>query len=300
MFVIARTVVLAAALSMLVAATSPMHTAAATRASGGPPYTVADPAGDSGTAPDITGLDINADDSGQATFGVDVPIVATDTTSIVSVFIDADRNPATGDPNSFAADYEIDSYQADHTFSIEMWDSGSATWIEDPNYSTVSVNYDSTGVSFSINRSDLGGASKIGVFATSITSDTAYGPGQYDELPNTGTTLFDLSPMTLSVATFKSVWIKGATTQLVFALIAKRSDSGSYVSGTDGKLSCTATIAGKKIPVGTSGFVTAQQIAVGTCVWKLAKKYKGKTIRGTVTVTVGDRTISRSAFGKVP
>ena len=106
--------------------------------------------------------------------------------------------------------------------------------------------------------------------------------------------------MSLSVATFKSVWIKGGTTQLVFALIVKRSDSGSYVSETDGKLTCTATIAGKKIPVGTSGFLTTQQIPVGTCVWRLAKKYKGKTVRGTVTVTVGDRTISRSAVGKVP
>ncbi len=301
MFVIVRTVVLAAALSMLVAATSSSHAAAATIAAGGaPPFTVTDPSGDSGTAPDITGLDISADATGQATISVDAPVVATDTTSIVSIFIDADRNTATGDPQSFGADYEVDSYQEDHTFSIEKWDSGSAGWVDDPTYSTLSVNYASTGITFSINRSDLGGASKIGVFAQSIASATAYGPGQYDEIPNSGTTPFDLSPLTLAVATFKSAWVKSGGTQLLFALVVKRSDSGGLVSGTDGKLTCTATIAGKKVPVTVSGFLTSQQIPVGTCVWKLSKKLKGKTIRGTVTVMVGDQTVSRSAYGKIP
>lgn len=301
MFVVARTVVLAAAVSLLVAATSPMHVGAATLASGGPAFTVADPTGDSGTAPDLTGLDISADDSGQATFNVDVPIVATDTTSVVSVLIDADRNSATGDPNALGADYEMDSYQEDHSYSFEKWDSASGGWVSDDTHPTLDVTYGSGGVTFSINRSDIGGASKIGVFALSLTSDTAFGPGQVDELPNTGTTLFDLSPLSLSVATFKSGWVRnGATTQLVFALVVKRSDSATYVSESDAKVACRASIAGKAIPVLTSGFLTTHQIPVGTCVWSLGKKLKGKTIRGTVTVSLGSKTITRTAVGKIP
>ena len=51
-------------------------------------------------------------------------------------------------------------------------------------------------------------------------------------------------------------------------------------------MTCTATVAGKHIPAAHKGAVAN---GIATCVWPLPKKDKGKTIRGTITLTVRAR-----------
>jgi hypothetical protein len=296
LFGAARFVAIVGLLMVLPAATTTSHARAMTRAGNGGAYTVTDPTGDAGDAPDISSLQMSADDTGLATFDVAVPIASTDTSSIISLFIDSDHNSATGDPNSLGTDYEIDSYQQDHSFSVEHWDSTQNQWVDASSLSTVAVSWDATGITFQINRSELGNASNIGVLVQSVTSDAAYGPGHFDNLPNNGTVAFNLSPLTLNVAAAKTVATKGA---FVLTMLVKRSDSGGFVSGTDGTLTCKATVAGKTIPVAVSGFITTSNLPIATCAWHAAAKYKGKVYRATMTIAVGTKTVSKTVTGKV-
>jgi hypothetical protein len=65
-----------------------------------------DPAGDSGTAPDITRVEVTADAARRFTFGVSLPNRASglEANELLLVFLDTDRNSSTGD---LGGDYRI-------------------------------------------------------------------------------------------------------------------------------------------------------------------------------------------------
>src|SRR5881392_3413561 len=84
-------------------------------------YTYTDAAGDSGTAPDISTVQIGSDDDGLIVIRIAAPNLPTDTSSVTSVFIDADESTTTGDPNASGADYEIDSSNSDEAFYFTHW-----------------------------------------------------------------------------------------------------------------------------------------------------------------------------------
>jgi hypothetical protein len=97
-------------LSVLAVALAPAATAASTnggalRASGSKQY--ADPAGDSGAAADVTSVEVSHTDDGKIRFAIALGNrEALNPTEFVTVFIDTDRNDATG-PGPGGTDYVL-------------------------------------------------------------------------------------------------------------------------------------------------------------------------------------------------
>jgi hypothetical protein len=109
--------------------------AALVLAPGATPGTYADKSGDSGSAGDITGIQVAADKaSGQMIFRVEGSNLSTSPNDLTILFIDSDANPATGQVSLVGADYvfAID----DTTYEFDHWNG--SDWVETPN-STVRV-----------------------------------------------------------------------------------------------------------------------------------------------------------------
>src|SRR6266852_8657837 len=102
-----------------------------------------------------------------------------------------------------------------------------------------------------------------------------------------------LTPATLSVAALKTspTPTKSGKT-FVASLAANESDTNGPVDS--GTVACSATVAGKHL--------TAKQHrvanGVATCAWLLPKGVKG-TVKGTVSLTVKGKTVSRNFSTKV-
>ena len=96
-----------AALFVVLAATPAIALGSSTRALANS-ASYPDSIGEDALAPDITGTTITNDDSGNLAFQIAIsnrPALTPD--MVVLVFLDTDQNTATGDPQSFGADYAI-------------------------------------------------------------------------------------------------------------------------------------------------------------------------------------------------
>jgi hypothetical protein len=114
-----------------------------------------DPTGDSGAAPDITGLAVVGDESsGQITFQISEsnPTAAD---SITELDIDSDANPATGDAGSRGADYAFQIDPTAHSFGFFHWNG--VDWVTTA-YATVRITASANGFSISVNKSEIGNA----------------------------------------------------------------------------------------------------------------------------------------------
>ena len=293
--VITRRPTLALLVATLAALTLALPAAARTAAgSNDGAIAFADPAGDAGGAPDIRAVEISSTRAGVATFRVDVPVVATDRTSLIGVAVDADDDTGTGDPAWGGADYKLESYQDDHSYAVERWDASTAAWVDDVAASTVDVSWDSTGIDFSINRRELGNAGTVDVFAFSYASFAAPQDAYGDIAPDTGADTFDLSPLELSAALFRTTPAR-AGSLFGLVLVSRRSDTGDYVGADSGAtVSCAATGAGRRLGTLYSRFLTAKQVPSGACAWKLDRRLKSKVLTATIRVMLDGRSLVRT------
>jgi len=251
-----------------------------------------DPGGDSAGAPDITGMTFRTTAAGQVTIRVGV-VLPSDAETILSVYIDTDNNPSTGapDPELLGADYVLDDFHKEHAWDAERWDSGSAKWVDVTNERDTNVVVDDTGVTFTLPGSELQNATKVNVFAVSLLIDSngdvvqTNGKDAIDWAPDTSGYSVDLSPLSLHPAFAKQSAAKaGATFTMSFA--ATRSDSGAYVTGTDGGTdSCVAKLGGKPLAAASQGFLTSGSVPSGVCTFRLAKTARGKPLVVTMTIT---------------
>ena len=261
-------------------------------ATGGGGIVITDPAGDSGTAPDITGLDVGVDGNGLATFKVDVPLPTSDTASTVYVYIDADNNPGTGSPIESGADYVFAHYQSDLTYDFYAWNSTAHDFDSVSDFSTISAKHDTSGVTFVINRSRLSNASQINVFARSVPSENP-NDTHFDRAPNGGTTSFDLTPFTLDVVAFHAGTVK-AGGRLTITMAAKQSDNGTYAD----TVTCKLTSGSTSLHALMSTVLTVNGVPTGTCIWSIAKKLKGKTLHPSITESSQGRSVTKTAVVK--
>ena len=252
---------------------------------GGGSMSIADRAGDSHGAPDITGLTISVSDSGQATFRVAAKLLAGSKDGVVSVYIDADNNASTGSPADGGADFVFAHYQSDLTWNLYRWDTNASAWAPVADMSTVSAKHDTSGVTFSASRKVLGDASHIRVFAKTAGAVSQVGSG--DRAPNTGWASFDLAPFTLKAAGFHAAETGG---QLTLTMAATRSDDGNYAN----TVTCALTAAGSPLHA-RAAVLTANGVPTGTCVWTIAKTLKGKTLRASITESSEGRSVTKTA-----
>jgi hypothetical protein len=266
--------------------------------------TFADPAGDAvGGAPDITGLTATVDETrGVVTFRLAV-VVSETVATMVSLYLDEDRNASTGDPELGGADVVVDDFHEEHSYGFSRWDAAAQKWVRADGGPDLGVSVDSTGVTFTIDRSDLGGSTRAYVFASAALVDDkdawVQQDGRYaaDWAPDQDAFDVPLHQISLSTAAFKTSRAK-AGSSFSLALAAAR-DGGGYVDPTDGGEFCSATIAGKKIAVAAQGFLTSKGIPVAVCSWRLGRATAGKAFRASVTITSGGATLTHTVSTKI-
>jgi hypothetical protein len=255
-------------------------------------YTFRDTEGDQGAAPDITGLEVCSDNTGLVTFHLEVTL--TDKAGVYDVFVDSDDNVTTGENRVNGADYLFETDQATNGSWFMRWNSGSKHW-EDAPATTLQVEYADDGLVIRVNRSELGNATKIRVGAQSMGARDANGYGDGDLAPNkTPLFKYDLSPLELTTSNYAARWVGH---EKVLTMAARRSDTGTFVGGSEGKIDCSAQVGGRVINATQFGFITRNGIPVAECRWSFAKALKGRPGLVSMIISYGGRMLLRqSAF----
>ena len=264
--------------------------------------TFPDSTGENANAPDITSIAVSNDDAGAITFQVNIanrPALTDD--MLIYLFVNADNNAATGDPATFGADDVIQlTNGAVDLFPWAGTDYGPAAQAPSLTYS-----YAATGATIHINAADLGATKQFtfGVVAISGIAVDANGNADFtnaagDSAPDACHGAFSyhvLTTLKLSVVSFTSSPkpAKAAGPFSVGLAVNENDTGGPVASGT---VTCSATIAGKHIPAAHRGSVLN---GIATCAWRLPKAAKGKTIRGTVTLTVKGTSVQRTFSAKI-
>src|SRR4051812_29800946 len=164
---------------LLVAATALAFAAAGSAGAASRAATYNDPAGDSGTAPDITAVQVSDDGSGRITFQAQTP--STDQLGQgqwVALFVDADNNRGTGAAKYAGAEY---LFTRDATgWGFARWNG--SDWDETAPSSTARSSY-AGGAYFSIDRTELGGTSAFTFWLMAVDGDK-WAMGHFDEAPD--------------------------------------------------------------------------------------------------------------------
>lgn len=263
--------------------------------------TFTDPAGDSGSAPDITTVTVANDDAGVLTLTLAVPnrTAFADTDGIRGL-VDTDSNPGTGAPGGW--DYEFGWIQGAAVLS--KWSGAEFDTISAPSFKGAFK--DSTATA-SVALADIGSPTAFNLFVTA----TGDGGDSFPELaPDTGawgySTVATVPPpppppapppppggtkLTASRATVGSAQAGKAFT---VSMTVKDASTKKGVKGTlvcAGKLGRKAIKAARKSSVAKSG--------KATCVWQLPKSSRGKQIKGSIIETYKGAKVSRSFSKRV-
>jgi hypothetical protein len=213
--------------------------------------------------------------------------------------VDSDQNAATGDPQSLGADYVIELDPG----AIGMFQWNGSDYAPAPSQTSLIFAY-ANGATIHVSAADLGktkGFRFAVIAASGVTTDAAgnldFTNIHRDAAPDSGHGFFSYSVLTklvLSVTAFTTS-PKPAKAGRPFSasLAANENDTAGPVQS--GTVACGATIALKRI-VAASHVLTN---GVASCVWRIPKTAKGKTIRGTVTLTVQGVQVTRPFSAKI-
>ena len=260
-----------------------------------------DPGGDAGVGTDITGITVNNDQAGLITIQVASanPIVGN---HAIAVFIDADKNPATGDDGTEAWMFGGPLVGA----AFFSCNSGGCSPTNPPGFSARAASSNAT--EFQFNRSAIGDSAGFNFDVISIsidppnlnfwdiagtyTYDLAFpqcgngkdddGDGKVDaddlgcSSPTDENEADDPVNVRLGQAKAKPASPKAGSMATISAR-ATRVETGQ--APESGRVTCTAAYPGKKLR-GAGSFVSGNAI----CKVKLPATAKGKTVRGTMTL----------------
>jgi hypothetical protein len=258
------------------------------------PATFTDPNGDSGTAPDIANVVVSNDANGQLRFRINVAKLSAPSPVNIVVAIDSDQNEATG---MSGTDYLLVADLSTSSFGAARWNGADFV---DSAAATASANNDSAGITFSINRRDLGNASGLNFWVRAFDGPEPVA-GHFDDAPDQGTwnyTLVSPAQIQLAVVGFLAPKSVKAGKTLTAVMAATRSDTGDLV-GKEGRVQCRATIGGKPLRLLASGFVRVGSQSGAGCAWRVPRNAHRKTIRGSVTIGFQGATVSRQFAAKV-
>jgi hypothetical protein len=251
-------------------------------------------------APDISTVVISNDDAGSVTIQINIsnrPALTPD--MIVVIFLDTDQNSATGDPQLLGADYVIELDPG----SVGLFQWSGTDYVSAASQTSLTYVY-ANGATIHVSASDLGKTKgfKFGVVAISgITTDATGNPDftniHRDAAPDPGHGFFSYSVLTkliLNVTAFTtSPKPAKAGRPFSVSLAANENDTAGPVQ--TGTVACAATIALKRI-IAVSHVVAN---GVASCVWRIPKTAKGKTIRGTITLKVQGVQVTRPFSARI-
>jgi hypothetical protein len=287
-----RTIVLGLALAVLVVTPAiALGGSAGARANS---QTFNDSIGEDATAPDITTTAVSNDDQGNIVFRINVPNRPALTPDMLFlIFIDT--IPNAGDPDSLGADWAIQLESG----GVALFQWNGSDYLFAQSQSSLASVYAATGPTIRINALDLGKAKVMNfvVLAFSgIAIDAAGNPSfanaRDDIAPDAGRGTYAyqvLTTFSLRVVGFTTGPRPAkAGTTFSAGLAATQSDTAGLVA--QGTVTCNARIAGRRVPVRTSRV----RNGVAGCVWSIPGNAGGRTIQGTITLTVQGTQVKRS------
>lgn len=307
---VAAVLTAAAALGLAAAAVTGAAAHVGGKAAASRSASFSDPAGDANGAADVTAVAVSDDPaSGIVQFTLTAngqmaidPALAPE----LDVYIDTDRNPATGSPAGFefpgsppGADYmlfyERTTMNSDGGF--ESWNGTS--WPDLPQSATMSFSRDGDTVTWRLSKSDLGttGGFDFYVCAEIFVGRLAVLVG-LDRAPEVGVWSYALSSPTTTTTTAKTAvkpLIGAPTTMPKKAIAGKRftvvfpvtrSDTGAPL--TSGKMNCDPSVQGKVIRHAESFKNGNARLA-----FTIPNNAKGKLLKVKLTIEYGGRSTTR-------
>lgn len=301
-FVLALAALLCVALpTVALGATRQPQSAASPAAAASNSATFTDSTGEDPQGPDITTIVVSNDDAGTITFRVNVPNRPQFdvNTMLMLMFVDTDSNQATGDPQSFGADYAIQLLGGQ--VLLFKWDG--TTFSLAASQSTLSYSW-AGGATVKINASDLSNTRKLNfdvIVLTGLVIDPTTGAiddtnAHADGAPTVGLYPYDVKvgKATLVVKKFTHKPASPAAGKTFSLLLTTaRSDTKAVLQG--GQVTCVGRAGATKL------VATVHRVAGGAavCTFKIPKTAKGKTFRGTDTIVFEGLKASRSFSGKI-
>jgi hypothetical protein len=253
------------------------------------PATYTDPTGDNGTAPDISSVVVSNDANNQITFRINVVKLVVPSDARVMVAIDSDQNASTG---TSGTDYLLIADLSNNMFGLLVWNG--SDFVDSPS-TTATANYDSTGITFSVNSSELGKTTGLNYWVRTL-QGTTVAPGNHDDGPDAGSWNYQLGPaaaLTLSVELFNASKAKAGKPFAAVITVARSDGALADVSADD--VTCAATVGHQRLAAGSS-------FALGpaaTCGWRLPKKSRGKTLHASVTVNLDGATVTKRFTARI-
>ncbi len=260
-----------------------------------------DSTGEDAAAPDITSIDVSNDDTGAITFQINIanrPAFTPD--MLLDIYLDTDRNAATGATQAFGTDYLIELQPG----AVGLFQWNGTDFVFASSQSSLTFSYGATGATIRINSLDLNrtkGFNFVADVAAGITVDAtgkADFTNAHDDLapdPGHGTFAYQvIAKLTLTVSAF-TISPTPAKAGRTFSAGLAVTESDTNAAVEQGTITCTARIAGKLVRV------KARRIAngVAVCIWSIPKAARGKTIRGSIALTVQGVQTSRTFAAKI-
>ena len=264
--------------------------------------TFTDSTGENANAPDITTIVVSNDDAGNITFQVNIsnrPALTPD--MALFLYLDTDANPATGDPQNDGADYLLQLTPG----SVDLYPWVTSDYGSSVQSPSLTYSYGTAGATIHVSDAVLGKSKQIDFFAIAVSGivlDSSGNPdfsnAQADLAPDPGhgTYTYDVLTKLKLTSTALTATPKPARAGKPFTASFAATENDTAGPVTAGTVACTATVAGKHIPAARKGSVAN---GIATCTWPLPAKDKGKTIRGSVTLTVQGVSVSRAFTSKI-
>ena len=232
-----------------------------------------DPAGDSGTAPDVTAVTAANDPANNLTFTVRTNHPALLPDAALFLVFDIDQNPQTGSSG-------VESF---FVISSDGWQfvKWNGSQFAPANAASANASYANGVATFKISKADLGAPDKFSFWVESYQFDATGNVVGQDAAPD-GTAVYEYTiakPLTLRAGTTTTVPARPRAGKAfaVRARITRGDTGGPLASGT---VTCTVSVGTARIRA--SGRVSG---GVAVCNMTIPKKAKGKFVRGTMKVT---------------
>ena len=260
------------------------------------PATFTDPANDAGSAPDVLNVIVSNDAAGTFKFRINVTKLTLPSDTIVFLLMDTDQNPATG---TSGVDYVLVCDESNGSVGLLRWDGSQLVVASSP---TLTASDDGTGITATLNRSDIGGSSgfNFGILTVEGPSPIA---GHVDDAPDQNWWNYQLTaagPLKLNVTLFGAPKTVKAGKRFIVTMVAVRSDNSASVNEEiGGSVACQAAVAGKRLAALASGFVEGTDPELAACAWRAPKNARKKTIRGSITVSVEGVNVKKTFALKV-
>jgi hypothetical protein len=244
--------------------------------SGGAIGRYTDATGDNAGAPDITGVSVQSDSAGQLLFQIAVVDLPSPADIRTYLLLNTDMNLDTGAPDTGGADYYFGVDESDNTYWFLRWEG--TDWTEAP-YSTVRVDSNKTGVTISVNRSELGNTEAFTFWTR--TRAGAVEANQADTAPEDGSWQYSLSadgPQIESVLVTTKPGLgprAGKAFTVTPAGLRLPEAVRSIIAPQPDDYTCRARLAGRPL-VGTGEH---------GCTWKLDRTSRGKRLVVQLTVS---------------